>query len=182
MKKNLLLLSLFTLTFCCSATFAINIDSQIEDELNKKAEEEMISNAQDLNEKITFTKVESCKSMESVMNDFLETYKKLNPRQNRHWYDYPVYYKSATNWISVDYAMDEVMMVQEAGVESMTTNSTARSSDMWEIADYSTTNIQKVWVDEPEILKSNGNYLFYYAEPSYNEKYISIIKTPRQTD
>lgn len=183
MKKNLLILGLFQLFFCCSVTFAVTIDSQIEDELNKKAEEEMITNAQDLNEKITFTKVDSCKSIESIMNDFIETYKKLNPRQNRHRYDYPIYYKSATNWVSVDYAMDDVVMVEEAGIESFSQASNAiRSSDMWEITDYSTTNIQKIWVDEPEILKSNGNYLFYYAEPSYNEKYISIIKTPRQTD
>ncbi|MBQ5945636.1 beta-propeller domain-containing protein [bacterium] len=37
-------------------------------------------------------------------------------------------------------------------------------------------------MDEPEILKSNGKYLFYYSEPDYNEKYISIIKTPTKND
>jgi hypothetical protein len=31
-------------------------------------------------------------------------------------------------------------------------------------------------------LKSNGKYLFYYSEASYNDKYISIIKTPTQKD
>jgi hypothetical protein len=37
-------------------------------------------------------------------------------------------------------------------------------------------------VDEPELLKSNGQYLFYYSEVNYNERYISIIKTPTQRD
>ena len=53
---------------------------------------------------------------------------------------------------------------------------------IWEISDYSTTNIQKVWVDEPELLKSNGKYLFYYSEANYEDKYISIIKTPTKKD
>jgi hypothetical protein len=37
-------------------------------------------------------------------------------------------------------------------------------------------------VDEPELLKSNGEYLFYYSEIDYNDKYISIIKTPIEKD
>jgi hypothetical protein len=52
----------------------------------------MVNQAQNLNEKITFTKVNSCESMEKVMSDFLKTYKKLHPKENRHWYDYPVLY------------------------------------------------------------------------------------------
>ena len=61
---------------------AVSIDTQIEDELNKKTQQEMVQKAQDLSEKITFTKVNSCESMEKVMNDFLETYKKLNPKRS----------------------------------------------------------------------------------------------------
>jgi len=48
----------------------------------------MVKQAQDLNEKITFTKVNSCESMEKVMGDFLETYKKLHPKQTRGWGGY----------------------------------------------------------------------------------------------
>ena len=53
---------------------------------------------------------------------------------------------------------------------------------MWEISDFSTTNIQKLWVDEPELLKSNGKYLFYYSEVDYDDQYVSIIKTPTKKD
>jgi hypothetical protein len=31
-------------------------------------------------------------------------------------------------------------------------------------------------------LKSNGKYLFYYSEADYNDRYISIIKTPTSKD
>jgi hypothetical protein len=54
----------------------------------------MVKQAQDLNEKITFTKVNSCESMEKVMSGFLETYRKLHPqRTTRYWddYDYVLY-------------------------------------------------------------------------------------------
>jgi hypothetical protein len=37
-------------------------------------------------------------------------------------------------------------------------------------------------VDEPELLKSNGEYLFYYSEVDYSDKYISIIKAPTEKD
>jgi hypothetical protein len=37
-------------------------------------------------------------------------------------------------------------------------------------------------VDEPELLKANGKYLFYYSEVDYDDKYISIIKTPTKND
>ena len=161
---------------------AISIDTQIEDELNKKAEQEMIQKAQSLNEKITFTKVNSCDSMEKVMSGFLETYRKLHPKRNYN-YDFDTYAldeesvawgapTAMTNWISK--SADSIGIRWEA--------SQSLSSDMWTISDYSTTNIQKVWVDEPDLLKSNGKYLFYYSEIGYNDKYISIIKTPTKKD
>ena len=186
-RKSILLAATAMLIALQSPVSAIVIiDSQIEDELNKKSEQEIVQKAQDLNEKITFTKVNSCESMESVMNDFLETYKKLHPKQSRHWYDYPVLY---TNWVksisaNVDYMVEDVAMVQEAGIayNESSSNAISRSTDWGTISDYSTTNIQKIWVDEPEILKSNWEYLFYYSEASYNDKYISIIKTPVQQD
>lgn len=166
-----------------SFTYAVNVDSQIEDELYKKEQEEIVQKSQDLNEKITFTQVTSCQGMEKVMEDFLETYKKLHPKIE---YDYRVYRKGvyyedtafgmATNGMAVqeiNYAADSVESVEVP--QSL-------SVDKWEISDYSTTNIQKMWVDEPEILKSNWKYLFYYSEVDYDDKYISIIKTPTEKD
>jgi hypothetical protein len=62
----------------------------------------MQKKAQDLNEKITFTKVNSCASMESVMSGFLETYRKLHPKRNyNHGYDYVLY----ENAESLDWAV-----------------------------------------------------------------------------
>ena len=161
-----------------SPVSAVTIDSQIEDELNQKAQEKMVKKAQDLNEKITFTKVNSCESMEKVMNDFLETYKKLHPKRSTrsyYWGDDLTINSISTKWMtdSENFAVAESAV---AGTQSIW------ATNWWVISDYSTTNIQKAWVDEPEILKSNGKYLFYYAEPDYSEKYVSIIKTPTNKD
>jgi hypothetical protein len=58
----------------------------------------MVQKAQDLSEKITFTKVNSCESMEKVMSGFLETYRKLHPKRN---YNYGYYYDD------LDYALED---------------------------------------------------------------------------
>ena len=167
---------------------AVSIDTQIEDELNKKTQQEMVQTAQDLSEKITFTKVNSCESMEKVMSGFLETYRKLHPqRTTRYWddYDYVLYEsESIWTWGMADGMTNSLSAwVKSASIDSVKGETSASfSADMWTISDYSTTNIQKVWVDEPELLKSNGEYLFYYSEVSYDDKYISIIKTPTKKD
>ena len=182
LKKWILFSALGVLSTWFASVSAINIDSQIEDELNKKSEEEIVQKAQDLNEKITFTKVNSCESMEKVMNDFLETYKKLHPKETRRWYDYPILY---TNWMksmeTANFALEDVAVAETSNM-NYKSDSVARWTDMWEITDFSTTNIQKIWVDEPELLKSNGKYLFYYSEAEYNDRYISIIKAPTQSN
>ena len=186
-----LLFSIFTAVAISSfaSVSAINVDLQIEDELNKKEQQEMVKKAQDLNEKINFTKVNSCKSMETVMSGFLETYRKLHPQRN---YDYRYYYNGyALDEESIAWwATDSVKSIsaQTNGADFAVRESAAVAgtqslwADMWTISDYSTTNIQKIWVDEPELLKSNGKYLFYYSEVSYYDKYISIIKTPTKKD
>ena len=183
MKTNYILFSIASVIalWGFAGVSAVNIDMQIEDELNKKAEQEMIQKAQDLNEKITFTRVNSCESMESVMSGFLETYKKLHPQRSNVYRDYdewnaPMY----TNSINIKWTSSDSFAVAESAVDRSATFN--QSAGMWEIPDYSTTNIQKVWVDEPELLKSNGKYLFYYSEVDYNNKYISIIKTPIKKD
>ena len=184
-RKSLLLIAAMLIALQSPVSAVTVIDSQIDAELNKQAQQEMIKNAKDLNEKITFTKVNSCESMEKVMGDFLETYKKLHPQRTIRSYDYfetdgvwavpsASINTIGAKWMNADFAMAENAAV--AGSQSLW------ATNGWVISDYSTTNIQKIWVDEPELLKSNGKYLFYYSSVNYNEGYISIIKTPTKKD
>ena len=86
MKKSILVLAITVFISLQVPVLAQTIDSQIEDALSKKAEQEMLKSAKNLDEKITFTKVNSCKSMEKVLGDFLETYKKLNPKRPNYYF------------------------------------------------------------------------------------------------
>jgi hypothetical protein len=74
----------------CSFSFiraAAEPDTQIVDAISQKQQEELLQQAKTLNEKVSFTQVNSCQSMESVFTDFLELYKKYYPEQS-----YPRYY------------------------------------------------------------------------------------------
>ena len=179
-RKSILLIAAMLIALQSPVSALTIVDSQIDDELNKKAEQEMVKNAQDLNEKITFTKVNSCESMEKVMDDFLETYKKLHPKRTTRNVDY---FGRATQDIAYNSISKSADTVNLAVAETAVAGTQSLWFDDWGmISDYSTTNIQKIWVDEPELLKSNGKYLFYYSEADYNDRYISIIKTPTSKD
>ncbi|MDR0651325.1 MAG: hypothetical protein LBG59_08240 [Candidatus Peribacteria bacterium] len=58
------------------------VDEQIVDAINQQQQEELLKQAQTLNETITFTQVNSCQSMEQVFSNFLEIYKKYTPQQS----------------------------------------------------------------------------------------------------
>ena len=185
-SRNILLYSIVSVLALGSFVSAVKIDSQIEDELNKKEQEEMIQKSQDLNEMITFTKVNSCRGMEKIMEDFLGTYKRLHPRKT-YYYPSVNYYYWEADWIwvptqSATYSLGSRWLDSVEDVNYAAAAPKSLSVDKGKVSDYSTTNIQKMWVDEPEILKSNWEYLFYYSQVSYNDKYISVIKTPTEKD
>ncbi len=176
MKKGLLFL--FSAFFLFSFAGAAVMDTQIEDALAKKQQAEMLKNTKDLDQKLTFDQVSSCESMDKVLGKFLETYKKLYPEQR-----YPYYYDREM------LAMDSV--VTESVSQNGAQNNSAIQSVVPSAAgtkdagspEYSTTNLQKVGVDEPDLLKSNGDYLFYYVErDAANNAYVAVVKTPKNAD
>lgn len=171
MKKFWFLLSLF---LCFSFVSALDVDTQIDDALNKQHQEEMLKNMEDLNETFSLTQVNSCSSMDNVLGDFLELYKKYYPKQR-----YPIYLNGG-RWIMESAVMEDSDMATSA-VDVIVPDS---KNVEWAWGDdFSTTNLQKIWVDEPETLKSNGKYLFYYVQDAVTkESYVSIIKTPTQSN
>ncbi|MBO7505077.1 hypothetical protein J6T66_02820, partial [bacterium] len=104
-RKTILLMAAMVIALQSPVSAVTVIDSQIDDELNKQAQQEMVKNTKDLNEKITFTKVNSCESMEKVMGDFLETYKKLHPQRTIRSYEY--------------FATDDAWAVQSATINTI---------------------------------------------------------------
>ena len=103
---------------------------------------------------LKFTQAKSCKSLESM----LEKYAKEARNNSR-----TPFMKGMGTMLTEDAAVTNEMAPQALDV--MSSSST----------DFSQTNIQKGWVDEPEILKTDGKYFYYYNQET---KKISILSSP----
>lgn len=165
MKKNLL--------FFISAIVVLNSfvlwaseDTQIDDAINKQDNDQILENVKELNEDFKFNKFNTCSDMEKTIEDFI----KLFPNRYR-WGVYMDY----NMWWSFEWAVDDAVMEAD-------TAPTANVKAQWKVksssTDYSTTNTQVQWVDEPEILKTDGKYLYYYNNKL---KKIYIINSPLDT-
>ena len=104
-------------------------------------------------ETLKFQQVKSCESIETM----LEKYAKERPI-----YRY-------NNLKTVDF-------VEDIAIESTAVNKNFEAQGISSSSnEYSTTNIQKQWVDEPEILKTDWKYYYYYNNKLHK---ISIIESP----
>ena len=156
MKKPLSLLLLGTLSLMFCWVSSATTDTQLIYQLNSWSNNVSASS-------LKFTQAKSCESIQEM----LKKYAKEQPSFIRWWWIIKSY-NAITN--------DAMMMVEE-------------SADMadWELwisltsssTDYSTTNIQKVWVDEPEIIKTDGKYFYYYNSKTNK---ISIVASPLDID
>ncbi len=97
-----------------------------------------------------FQTFSSCEEMETVLKKWLKENEDL-----LKGYPYPVLRKGAAIWFEVE------MVAADNNISSST--------------DFSKTNVQVKWIDEPDILKSDGEHIYYF-----NSKYkkVYIIKTP----
>jgi len=107
---------------------------------------------------------ESCSAFEDVMEDYMKSYWKNNYKnvqyRNFGWFGWP-------EVMELEIMADDAVSVQESA------KSTA--DGLWGGGeDFSETNIQIAGVDESDIIKTDGAYIYYYNE---SEKGVFIIKT-----
>jgi len=146
--------------FWFSASFAAE-DTQLLEELEKLEVSELKDSAQMLNEKMKFESFSTCEDMNTVLVDFLKENKDSFSGFNNRYY------------------LEDDMVIMEAE-ESMADSVAAPRA--WALAkttssntDVSTTNVQVRGIDEPDILKTDGDYLYYYNQKTFE---ISIIQSP----
>ena len=160
MKKPLLSLLIWWVTLSLSICWAQSvIDTQLIDQVNSWTEQSANS--------FKFTQAKSCETLEEM----LKKYAKEQPKRSYDsWWFWWVrmYTNSAVKWVD---AVESSLAIEDEAVsyESMDSSST----------DYSTTNIQKAWVDEPEIIKTDGKYFYYYNSKTSK---ISIVQSPLDID
>ena len=156
MKKPLLSLLIWWVILSLSICWAQSIiDTQLIDQVSSWT-------AQSANS-FKFTQAKSCETLEEM----LKKYAKEQPRRyydSFWWFGKAMYVNSAVDYVE-EAAFTEVALSYET-IESSST-------------DYSTTNIQKVWVDEPEIIKTDGKYFYYYNSKTSK---ISIVQSPLDID
>ncbi len=161
MKKYVIFISLALLGF--SQTWAAE-DTQIVDQLTQKTSETVSFKMQSFN---------SCQDMNSVMDDFMKKYYKNVP---------PVmYYRGWPVMLEDNIALDGVAAPTTADKSSSLTNQAADTSAKWGSVDYSKTNTQVLWVDESEITKTDGKYIYYVSDYydsalSKQVKYVYVVK------
>ena len=156
------IVSLVVLFFTTSFVFAEVEDTSIIDELNEDYIKEL---SIDFNLK----SFESCQDMEDVMEGYIKNYWKNN--KNNY---YPIY-----RWIEpmIDWDMlfNSVDSSMEKGIvmdESVTSTQSDNVVWGWDEGDYSETNTQVKGVDESDIIKTDGDYIYYYNS---TQKYVYII-------
>lgn len=140
----------------------VDVITQLEEEQQKK---EVVTLQQDL----AFETFSSCDDMGSVLETFLQENEELFSRGGGRG-GYPMPMMAEDTAVSTRNMADGdeggAKAVEEDAYQSLTVSDST---------DVSTTNIQIEGVDEPDILKSDGEYLYYY---NMRSKKIFILASP----
>ncbi len=140
LSKQLSVFAVIT-AMCISHLHAQNStidDTQIIDQLKEPVR---ILSQQDLK----LSQTTSCDALETT----LESY--VNKHRNSYWY----------------YGIESDAMIKRLDFpvsSTPTPNTSKETAESSNVIDVSKTNIQKIWVDEPEILKIKEGYLAYYSQ------------------
>lgn len=148
MKKSILLFCVWALSF--APTYASIVDNSIEEELNKTAKT--------LTTDFKLKSFSSCNDMEKVMWDYIKEYWK----NNKSRFQYPVYF--GRGWAVMEMAMEDSMV--SSSMEKSVSNAWAPSDD------FSQTNTQVAWVDESDIVKTDGKYIYYFND---SDSFIYVV-------
>ena len=148
--------------FSLNSSFAALEDNSIEQELNK-------SNTTELDLDFSLKSFDSCKNMEDVMWDYIKDYWEENWKNKPQ---YPYYRR-----------FDENMVFSEEMNDSDTLSEldtlVSSKSTAWAESDFSETNTQVKWVDESDIVKTDGKYIYYYNS---KDKYVYIVNALDKED
>lgn len=140
-------------------------DNSIQQELDKLSDK-----AEEFSGDFTLKTFSSCAAMDEVMNDYIKDYWE----NNKSRWDYRYY-------PTMDFMVDDI--TEEAEVQTGDAKSVAWGDD------FSTTNTQIQWVDESDIIKTDGRYVYYFnnqkksvfiidVQDKKNLKLVKQIKIP----
>lgn len=153
-------------------TWATTVNDELIEEVTKKDAAESAKQLQIMQENLQFSTFKSCDDMQQVVEKFLKD-NADRLRSGGWWGGRPM--PLMMEWGAADGAKGATTSTPPADSRSAGTDSVA--AGMWWWGDFSQTNIQVAGVDEPDILKSDGVYLYYYNQ---RLSAVFIIKAPVQ--
>lgn len=143
----------------------IEIDNSLIDALEKQPETDLVKELKDAKNSLKLQSATSCEDFDTVLTNWVN--------KNKDFFQRPYYYGGPMplrreGWVAVD------SMAKTAVPESA--SSASAWVGVWGWApDYSATNVQKAWIDEPDIIKNDGAYIYYVNN---TKKLLYILKWP----
>lgn len=133
---------------------------------------------QELKVDFKLQKFNSCDDLNAKMKKFIKEYYEVN------WGRYRYDDINLDDTFGSDTATTPTSSKAEISAWTVTNESKSTSSDKW-ATDFSQTNIQVKWVDESEIVKTDGKYIYFYNElkhsviiaKAFPAKELEIVKT-----
>lgn len=165
--KIIIWMSLWIFSF--NSSFATLEDNSIEQELNKE-------NIQELDIDFSLKTFDSCKNMEDVMWDYIKDYWEEN------WKNKPQYpYYNRWGWNDILTELDSLLGSESEAVteEAVSVKPNEINKLLGWSDDFSETNTQVKWVDESDIVKTDGKHIYYYNS---KDKYVYIVNATDKED
>lgn len=143
----------------------IEIDNSLIDALEKQPETDLVKELKDAKNSLKLQSAVSCDDFDTVLTNWVNKHKEFFQRP---YYGGPMPLMRE-GWVAVD------SMVKTAVPESAASDAPMAAGVWWWAPDYSSTNVQKVWIDEPDIIKNDGAYIYYVNN---TKKLLYILKGP----
>lgn len=138
------------------------IDNSLVNEFEKQSETDLITQLNDAKKSLALKSVTSCESFDTILTDWI--------KKNKDQFTSPYPFGHGRGGI----AIEEDMAVSNPAPTSTKGEVANQASPAMDV-DFSSTNVQKAGIDEPDIVKNDGNYIYYVNN---TKKLLYIVKGP----
>ena len=140
------------------------IDNLLVEEYNNQTEAELLAQLADAKKSLTLKSVTSCENFDTILTEWIKKNKDqfVNP--------YPTYRRGGGIM-----SVQEDMAVSNPAPTASVANETKANPGA--DVDFSSTNVQKAGIDEPDIVKNDGDFIYYVNN---TKKLLYIVKGPYQ--
>lgn len=159
-----------SITTAVAETWSV-IDDTLVDIVEKQSDADLLKELKDWKDSLKLTAARSCEDFDTVLTKWIEKNKNFFNQQGGGYYGRPM-----PVMMEGDTAITNTMVKTDSASKS----SEVVGSSAWSMApsaapDHSSTNVQKAWIDEPDIIKNDGNYIYYVNN---TKKLLYILKWP----